>query len=507
MELIHKLSAKPRAPQLVLVSSLAGTERNMAETPKVFISYSWSTPEHEAWVLDLATRLVESGVDVVLDKWELREGQDKYKFMERMVADPEIKKVVLISDRVYAEKADQRRGGVGTESQIISAEVYEKADQQKFVPVVTELGEDGRPHLPTYMKGRVHIDMSNAANRYEKFEQLVRWIFDRPLYQKPQVGKPPSYVVEPDALQLGTTARFRAAVDAIREDRRTSVAAIRDYFDTFTSNLESLRIQRSNDIPLDDAIVASVEAFRPYRDEVVDLIVTIARHRSDPEPYDAIHAFFEQLLQYKYPPPGVTSWHDEQADNFRFILNELFLHAVAALLKYRRFEQVRSLLEQRYYIPEGTGRHSEAQLEPFGAFRAHIRSLDETRNTRLNLRRLSVKAEMSKQRATRNDIRFEDLMQADFVLLLYSTLHHPSHPWFPDTLIYLREDRPVELFARAASARFFEHLKVLLNVDSKQQLIDRFKKGSAGIDYAHVWHGDGFDPFAMMNAEKLATEP
>jgi len=104
----------------------------MANSPKVFISYAWSSAEHEAWVIELAERLVESGVDVVLDKWELREGQDKYHFMERMVSDPDVTKVIVISDRKYAEKADQRTGGVGTESQIISREVYEKTDQQKL---------------------------------------------------------------------------------------------------------------------------------------------------------------------------------------------------------------------------------------------------------------------------------------------------------------------------------------------------------------------------------------
>ena len=34
--------------------------------PKLFISYSWSSPEHEQWVVDLATELRESGVDVIL---------------------------------------------------------------------------------------------------------------------------------------------------------------------------------------------------------------------------------------------------------------------------------------------------------------------------------------------------------------------------------------------------------------------------------------------------------
>jgi len=36
------------------------------QPPKAFVSYSWSSPDHESWVLNLATQLVESGVDVLL---------------------------------------------------------------------------------------------------------------------------------------------------------------------------------------------------------------------------------------------------------------------------------------------------------------------------------------------------------------------------------------------------------------------------------------------------------
>lgn len=88
--------------------------------PKVFISYSWSTPTHERWVLDLAEELIESGINVILDKWDLKPGQDSIDFMEQMVKDPSIDKVLIISDKGYAEKADNRSGGVGTETQIIS---------------------------------------------------------------------------------------------------------------------------------------------------------------------------------------------------------------------------------------------------------------------------------------------------------------------------------------------------------------------------------------------------
>jgi hypothetical protein len=61
-------------------------------------------PDHERWVIDLATQLRENGVDVILDKWDLREGQDAVAFMERMVTDPEVKKVVMVFDRRYAER-------------------------------------------------------------------------------------------------------------------------------------------------------------------------------------------------------------------------------------------------------------------------------------------------------------------------------------------------------------------------------------------------------------------
>ena len=66
------------------------------ENPKLFISYCWTNQEHESWVLNLATELVENGVDVIIDKWNLREGQDSYKFMEQMVNNKDIKKVLLI---------------------------------------------------------------------------------------------------------------------------------------------------------------------------------------------------------------------------------------------------------------------------------------------------------------------------------------------------------------------------------------------------------------------------
>ncbi|MGD0188498.1 MAG: SEFIR domain-containing protein [Roseiarcus sp.] len=107
--------------------------------PKLFVSYSWSSPDHVEWVISLSTELRKKGVDVILDKWDLREGNDAHVFMERMINDPDVKKVILICDKKYSEKANKRAGGVGTEAQIITPALYRQTVQSKFVAVIKEM--------------------------------------------------------------------------------------------------------------------------------------------------------------------------------------------------------------------------------------------------------------------------------------------------------------------------------------------------------------------------------
>ena len=175
----------------------------MTTAPRLFISYSWSNPAHEQWVIDLATELRSSGVDVVLDKWDLREGHDAVAFMEMMMSDASISKVIIVCDKVYVTKADGRAGGVGTETQIISPEVYAKQAQDKFVAVIAERDENGKPYLPIYYKSRIYVDLSEADRYSENFEKLLRWIFGKPLYVKPELGKAPADLL-PKSEPLGS---------------------------------------------------------------------------------------------------------------------------------------------------------------------------------------------------------------------------------------------------------------------------------------------------------------
>ena len=143
------------------------------ENPKIFISYSWHPEKNKIWVQRLAERLMQDGVNVKLDVWDLKHGHDKYVFMEQMVKDPDIKKVLVICNEDYARKADDRTGGVGTESTIMSSDIYSLAEQTKFIPILVEK-KNGEPCLPTFLKSRMYIDMSSNDIYELGYDQLLR---------------------------------------------------------------------------------------------------------------------------------------------------------------------------------------------------------------------------------------------------------------------------------------------------------------------------------------------
>ena len=474
------------------------------ENPKAFISYSWSNPQHEQWVIDLATELRQAGVNVILDKWDLREGHDAIVFMEKMVTDPEIRKVIIVSDRVYAQKADSREGGVGTETQIISKEIYDKVEQDKFVVVIVEKDEHGKPFMPTYYKSRIYIDLSESDDYAENFERLLRWIYDKPLYRKPEMGKMPSFLSENEQISLGTTVSFRRAVNGIKDGRPYSGGALDEYLEIFVQNLEEFRI-KNYEGEFDEAIMKNIEAFLPYRDEAVQILFAIARYDPKEEFIESLHRFFESLIPYMFRPESVTRWEDWDFDNFRFIIHELFLYAIAIFVKLERFQQASMLLNQRYYMP-GNSDYGRDTMVSFSVFRQYMKSL-EHRNKRLELGRVSLRADLLKQRCQTTGMDFRYLVQADFILFLRGELHsEDSYIWWPDTSPYLsRFYGPFEIFARAESKRYFEKIKCLLDIkspDDFEQLLGKYQQGKRKLP---GWQFYSLSPALLLNIEKLGT--
>jgi hypothetical protein len=250
-------------------------------------------PEYNNRVLDLATQLRESGVDAIIDKWHLRPGQDATVFMEQMVTDPSITNVIMIFDRKYAEKADRRQGGVGTEAQIISPKLYEKSDQTKFIAVIFEKDNDGKPYLPVFYQSRIWIDLSDEGTYAVNFDELLRSVFEKPAYPKPALGKPPVFLNEQTAL-LPTRSRANRAIQLLTSGSSNANGALADYLEILSSSLEMLRISHFDKHNLDEPIVESIASFLPYRDEFIAVISAASRYSADDT--TSIHRFFERVI-------------------------------------------------------------------------------------------------------------------------------------------------------------------------------------------------------------------
>ena len=196
--------------------------------PVVFISYSHDSKEHKEWVAKLAISLVEKGVDVLCDQFDLGPGDDVPKFMERAVTEAD--RVLMICSEAYVRKADDGKGGVGYEAMIVTSELVRDLGTNKFIPIIRQSGKDGV--LPKCISTRLYVDLGDSADVVGNFESLLREIHRTPKLKKPKLG------VNPFPIKAFEGKSSKLA----REDRsREFATALADPAETYGNALEIIR--------------------------------------------------------------------------------------------------------------------------------------------------------------------------------------------------------------------------------------------------------------------------
>ncbi len=156
--------------------------------PRVFFSYSWENDEHKHWVLELAGKLRNDGIDVILDRWDLRPGLDKTLFMERSVADSDF--VLIICTPKYANKAEERDGGVGYEAMIITGQLASNISQGKFIPLLR--AGSWQTSTPIWLQTKLGVDMSTNPYSKAAYDELLRQLHGE-WHTAPQIGPRPIF--------------------------------------------------------------------------------------------------------------------------------------------------------------------------------------------------------------------------------------------------------------------------------------------------------------------------
>ncbi len=271
--------------------------------PTVFISYSHDTPEHKRWVGELAAKLVDNGVDVILDQWDLGLGDDVPKFMEAGVGRAD--RVLMICTESYVKKADDGRGGVGYEAMIVTGELVSNLGTSKFIPVVRQKQKTAQ--LPKSMSTRLYIDLSEEQEVQGRFEELLRELHQQPALRKPTLGASPfktSSPVEGSATEsLSITAdpreTYASALEVARRgDQPAWRRIVRQAHEPVSAGLNEWRVEVDRNPPRTaDQIPAFAEGgIRSYQNLFA---VVLAGLESSKDEYSKHSAVLDEILEPK----------------------------------------------------------------------------------------------------------------------------------------------------------------------------------------------------------------
>jgi hypothetical protein len=174
----------------------------MPKSSRVLISYSHDSPEHQARVLALATRLVTEGIDVRLDQWVIDPEGGWPLWTERQISDADF--VLLVCTNIYrkrVERPDEVEGGAGAfwEANLIRKRLYDgKGVNGRFIPVF--YGASGYTAIPEMLEGSSYYQIDTP----DGYIALYRRLTDQPAIERPELG---SLVVLPRKDPLNALAK------------------------------------------------------------------------------------------------------------------------------------------------------------------------------------------------------------------------------------------------------------------------------------------------------------
>jgi len=434
------------------------------EHPRVFISYAWGTEEYNEKVILFATDLKRDGVEVVFDRWQLKEGNDTYAFMEKSVTDESITNVLVLLDPVYAKKADERAGGVGTETQIISPEVYNKVSQRKFLPVVFKRDEDGNVCKPRYMAGLLHFDLTKEDGYEYEYRRLVRTLYGIETLKEPELGSVPSWLDEAPKISYKSKVSedfFKGSADSTLKKRK--------FVEKINELDEKLLIYEFADTT---NALNSYEEMTVYRDEFLILLKS-ADYISDG--CKIIVESLEKMLT------ELRKDYSNLASLKKTLLHEIFIYVVAFYFRQRDWKSLRYVLNKTYFTGQSNFNEDD---DSFNSFYDHNDFLDKAVCIRDGKNYYCGTAAYWVENINMGICSKQEFIFAD--LLCYNSSYLiPNYSrgwqWFPITYIYSSQDYQSLMKGFSLKMKSLEHLNdaaYIMGYDS----VDDFKRKYSEVE-------------------------
>lgn len=436
---------------------------------KVFVSYCHKDVLEE-WVDKFARALGNYTIECIVDIYDLLLGQDLNYFMEKIKSEDTVK-VIMLLGKNYREKANNRDGGVGVETQLISNDVYNDVEQEKFIPIVIELDEQGNAYLPHYLEGRKYIDFSDDNNFAENIKIIARAIHkieDRP---RPVVIEIPVSLLTMST--INTTPIFKYTY--------SESPSLTAYFDDFINSLDNYKIPNV-EFNGHERIWEKIEEMNELKDNYIFVINNWFKNNKPFDKQEIIY-FLETFLNKTGEYFENNTGYDEKTDHYRFLLTEIVLYTMLLLYKYRNYRMIKDLICTTFFTNDLV-RNSSSFRSDIGIsiFYFHLRSLNK-RNEELGLNKRSLVADLMINRSNIPSMRItkEDLIEIDVLLCVlcewfYDNVDYNWGLWVPYTCLYSNSQNKFSFINNLISKSRFENIKELFGVITEEEFLKKYKE-------------------------------
>ena len=473
------------------------------ENPKVFISYAWGSEEYQNKVLAFVSQLRSDGIDTVFDKWDLIEGNDTYAFMEKCVTDPSVTNVLMLLDPIYAKKADDHSGGVGTETQIISAKIYQEVTQDKFIPVVMERDEDGSICKPTYLQGRLHFDLSIADDYDNTYQRLVKTLYGEEIYAKPELGKKPSWVDKPIVIPPRSVVTYDSLKSMqIDKVRKTSFVGFLDDISGRMVDFAQQHKNLNNEEYLD--IYESTESIK------IDFLLLLGNSSYVDDSYKTVANFLEETVN------ALSNDNTIGNEIIEVFIHELFIYTIAYFIRNRDYSAAGYILGKTYFNQRPY--YNNSNVDGFHMFYSGSKhqNLDDAVCERDNQKYHSGTARYWTQNVSAEFCSKEQYVLADLICFNYSVYgkdYIADWPWFPVTYIYDNEyNSSLAAFTKKMISReYMQEVLPLFGYDEINDFITKFKsvEETSKNEYRNYRYPESFRTAHLLRdfikAEQIAS--
>lgn len=460
--------------------------------PKVFISYAWGNEIYKEKVRSFATTLMNNGIDVILDQWNLEEGNDTYKFMEKTVSDTSITNVLILLDKNYTEKANARKGGVGTETQIITPEIYSKTEQTKFIPIIFEKS-GGQTYIPTFLSTRKYVDLANDSTYEENLKYLIKLLFGIKIHKKPEIGTMPNWVVQEELPTMKQFVQLNFIDDKTipLEQRLYKIKQL-----LFDINNRIANTQFS--IKHDNGNINAQSYYQAYKELTVfktEIFNIISQTSLTPGIEDVLGKFIENM--YNEVSLRMTS-HVELKYIF---IHEMFLSILGHLYQIEKYNSIGDLLTRTYFINE----NGKITPSSFSRFYCTSNDLDKAINITNKTNKITATGDYWLKTIEPTFCNYENLIFIDLFLNIFSQtkiIDNLEVFWFPKLYIYDAYHTGISNLAIKLKSKR-EGIKVLqlFNIHSLEQFktyltnIEQFAKTKEYVMYGYM---DSFTPIPFL---------